>query len=54
VYDPQSLNRYSFENNNPYFYIDQDGHWAFTFDFGGGAGAGPNTFSESLHFGLSK
>ncbi len=26
VYDPQSLNRYSFERNNPYHYIDPTGH----------------------------
>lgn len=26
VYDPQSLNRYSFERNNPYRYIDPSGH----------------------------
>jgi RHS repeat-associated protein len=25
VYDPQSLNRYSFEKNNPYKYVDDDG-----------------------------
>jgi RHS repeat-associated protein len=25
VYDPQSLNRYSFEKNNPYKYVDKDG-----------------------------
>jgi len=25
VYDPQSLNRYSFERNNPYRYVDKDG-----------------------------
>ena len=27
VYDPQSLNRYSFERNNPFFYVDKDGHF---------------------------
>lgn len=26
VYDPQSLNRYAFERNNPYRYEDKDGH----------------------------
>ena len=26
VYDPQSLNRYSFERNNPYRYVDKNGH----------------------------
>ncbi|MBN1232083.1 MAG: hypothetical protein JXA60_01845 [Candidatus Coatesbacteria bacterium] len=26
VYDPQLLNRYSFERNNPYKYTDEDGH----------------------------
>jgi len=26
VYDPQSLNRYAFERNNPYRFVDADGH----------------------------
>ncbi len=26
-YDPQGLNRYSFERRNPYSYTDPDGHW---------------------------
>src|SRR3989344_5909478 len=25
VYDPQTLNRYAFERNNPYKYVDADG-----------------------------
>ncbi len=29
VYDPQSLNRYSFERNNPYKYVDKDGKVIF-------------------------
>jgi RHS repeat-associated protein len=37
VYDPQSLNRYSFERNNPYGYTDESGHEPFTF---GAAGIG--------------
>lgn len=28
VYDPQLLNRYAFERNNPYKYVDEDGHYA--------------------------
>ncbi len=28
LYDPQTLNRYAFERNNPYKYVDEDGHWA--------------------------
>ena len=28
VYDPQSLNRYAFERNNPYKYVDPSGHQA--------------------------
>ncbi|MFC2133830.1 RHS repeat domain-containing protein [Bacteroidota bacterium] len=27
VYDPQSLNRYAFERNNPYKYVDPSGHF---------------------------
>ncbi len=27
IYDPQSLNRYAFEKNNPYRYVDPDGHF---------------------------
>ena len=29
VYDPQQLNKYAFERNNPYKYADEDGHLAF-------------------------
>ena len=28
VYNPQNLNRYAFENNNPYRYTDSTGHYA--------------------------
>jgi len=35
VYDPQFLNRYSFERSNPLFYIDENGHFNFRlFSFG--------------------
>ena len=27
VYDPQQLDRYAFERNNPYTYVDDDGHF---------------------------
>ena len=45
VYDPQSLNRYRFERNNPYRYVDKDGKFAIAaplliaagFGFAGGA-----------------
>jgi len=42
VYDPQMLNRYSFERNNPYKYVDEDGHspayaWGFAIGFAFGA-----------------
>jgi hypothetical protein len=30
IYDPQLLNRYSFERNSPYNYIDPDGHIIWT------------------------
>ena len=30
VYDPQSLNHYSFERNNPYKYEDENGHYVET------------------------
>jgi len=36
IYDPQTLNRYSFERNNPYKYIDKDGKVAIQFDAGAG------------------
>lgn len=29
VYDPQSINRYSYVKNNPYKYVDPSGHFAF-------------------------
>jgi len=28
IYDPQQLNRYAFERNSPYVFIDEDGHYA--------------------------
>lgn len=28
MYDPQQLNRYTFERNSPYNNVDEDGHWA--------------------------
>ncbi len=30
IYDPQQLNRYSFERNNPYKYVDESGKWIET------------------------
>jgi RHS repeat-associated protein len=30
AYDPQSLNRYAFERNNPYSSIDPTGHWSLS------------------------
>ena len=51
VYNPQSLNRYSFEENNPYNRIDPDGH-AATFILGllfiGAAIIGGYKLSEKL------
>src|SRR3989344_3099931 len=38
VYDPQSLNKYSFELNNPYRYTDPDGKIPITIIAGGVAG----------------
>src|SRR3989344_1715226 len=38
VYDPQLLNRYSFERNNPYKYVDPDGNIPVTIIAGGVAG----------------
>ncbi len=46
VYDPQSLNHYSFEKNNPYRYKDENGHWAF-----GIGGSDSFTFSIFPSFG---
>ncbi len=35
MYDPQSLNRYSYVKNNPYTYVDRDGHvWDTFLDLG--------------------
>jgi len=35
VYNPQELNRYAFERNNPYKYIDPSGHDSLTIGSGG-------------------
>jgi RHS repeat-associated protein len=32
IYIPQSLNRYSYVYNNPYFYVDPNGKWAIAID----------------------
>jgi len=32
VYDPQTLNRYAFERNNPYKYVDEDGKYVSPLD----------------------
>ncbi len=46
VYDPQSLNRYRFERNNPYKYVDEDGKDAVRFY--AGAGIGPTLLMQPL------
>jgi len=40
VYDPQELNRYAFEKNNPYKYVDEDGKIAILAVVAIGAGIG--------------
>jgi RHS repeat-associated protein len=40
LYDPQSLNRYTFERNNPYKYIDSSGHLVYGVQASGEAAAG--------------
>lgn len=44
VYDPQSLNRYSFERNNPYKYVDKDGKFILLAAMAIGAGIGLATY----------
>jgi len=51
VYDPQLLNRYSFERNNPYRYVDPNGKWAV--QFGGSAGLDVSPFSGSFGSGIA-
>ena len=55
VYDPQSLNHYSFERNNPYKYEDENGHDVFYVGFGvnygwgrGGGLSNGLAYSQSL------
>ena len=38
MYDPQTLNRYTFERNNPYKYTDPTGHFAISIGLGGSVG----------------
>lgn len=51
VYDPQSLNRYSFERNNPYKYVDPDGKKAV--QIGGSGSIEVVPFSGSFGVGLA-
>lgn len=39
IYNPQSLNRYSYVLNNPYKYVDKEGNFAVAFDVGPSGGA---------------
>jgi RHS repeat-associated protein len=50
VYNPQNLNRYAFELNNPYKYTDPDGKWAITYEVGitGGVGTSGGTISKGI------
>jgi hypothetical protein len=51
VYDPQSLNRYSFERNNPYKHTDPTGHTPDVEWGGGGLTQKNNVPEEWLTFG---
>ena len=53
LFNPQSLNRYSYVMNNPYKYVDPTGLFALTFDAGTSAGGGPAAGSAALHIGFS-
>lgn len=49
VYDPQMLNRYAFERNNPYKYVDESGNVAILAPILIGAGIGA-TFGIATYF----
>ncbi|MBS3075407.1 hypothetical protein J4429_03015 [Candidatus Pacearchaeota archaeon] len=51
IYDPQSLNRYRFERNNPYFYKDPNGKWAVQIQ--GGIGGTWETVGGSASVGVA-
>jgi RHS repeat-associated protein len=40
LYEPKELNRYSFEFNNPYRYVDPNGRWALEVQVGPSGGVG--------------
>jgi len=52
VYDPQGLNRYTFERNNPYKYVDPDGKAAIPYHFIGAYRAGLNAGYGIIESGL--
>jgi RHS repeat-associated protein len=48
VYDPQELNRYAFEKNNPYKYVDKDGKRALQVGLSGEAGLSALLFTGDV------
>ena len=54
VYDPQSLNRYSFEKNNPYKYKDEDGKDSISITEGPGVSWAPGDFQPLVPVTVAK
>ncbi len=52
VYNPQSINPYSYVLNNPYYYKDNNGLWAVIAQGGYGVGVGPTSGSTAINLGI--
>ncbi len=50
LYDPQQLNRYAFERNNPYVYVDRNGKAIIYFGAQGIVGAGPSGLASGGYY----
>lgn len=54
VYDPQSLNRYSFERNNPLKNIDPTGHYTWLYQLATAAIRWATNYIQNIHISIPR
>jgi len=54
VYDPQSLNRYAFERNNPYKNTDPTGHYAWLYQLATAAIRWATNYIQNIHISIPR